>query len=411
MRLFRETTGTWASLAAPLSAGGEGEVRAVAGEPDLLAKVVFAASATADRADKVSVLARWPDRDPRVSFPIERLLEGPGLGFRGFLMPAFHGAVGLFELTNPAARQLRGIALDRSARVELATELADLVASLHGARLVLGDLLNPNNVLAVVASGRPAGIRAVDADTVQVTARDAAGRMRTFRCGVGQRSYLAPELIGQNLATLDRNPESDAYALAVLLWQLLKDAHPFAAIGARQPVDRRMEAGLWPWDHTRVLPAGWSPVDGGLPFARLPAGVRELFGRAFVAGHADPSRRPMPAEWHGELSAWRVSGGDGRGPFAQLLPAIHRAANGARRLVEHPPFHRVAGPAAAAAVFVAMALARLDEPPPVAAPPVVPQVPSAASRLPALLQGGGIPNAPALWRAALPEDADGQAPR
>jgi DNA-binding helix-hairpin-helix protein with protein kinase domain len=405
MRLFRETTGTWASLAPPLSAGGEGEVRPVAGEPGLLAKVVFAASATPDRAAKVSVLTRWPDRDPRVAFPVERLLDGPGGAFRGFLMPAFHGAVGLFELTNPAARRSRGITLTASRRVRLAADLADLAAHLHAARLVLGDLLNPSNVLAAVASGRPTGVRAVDADTVQVTARDAAGRLTTFRCGVGLRNFLAPELVGRDLATLDRTPASDAYALAVLLWQLLKDGHPFAATGAREPVDRRMRAGLWPWDHTRVLPAGWAPVDDGLPFARLPAGVRELFARTFVAGHAAPPRRPTPAEWHAELSAWRASGGDGRRPFRWVRPAVRRVATGTRRVFGHPTVRRFAGPVAAAAVFVALALARLDEPPPVVAPP------SAVSRLPAQVRGDEIPNAPALWRAALPEVARGQAER
>src|SRR6185436_15163783 len=66
----------------------------------------------------------------------------------------------------------------------------------------------------------------VDCDSIQL--RDPASG-RVFRCPKGTPEYTAPELQGLDFHTVDRTESSDAFALAVMVCQLLMaGSHPFA---------------------------------------------------------------------------------------------------------------------------------------------------------------------------------------
>ena len=58
----------------------------------------------------------------------------------------------------------------------------------------------------------------IDCDSMQVRAGG-----KVFHCTVAKGEYLAPELQGKDLATTDRTPESDNFALAVLLFLMLME--------------------------------------------------------------------------------------------------------------------------------------------------------------------------------------------
>jgi hypothetical protein len=141
----------------------------------------------------------------------------------------------------------------------------------------------------------------VDADSLQV--RDPDGGV--FRSRVGKAEFTPPELQGVSFETVDRAPEHDRFGLAVLLYLLLMEGtHPFAArlvpgIEAT-PVEERIRRGLFP--HARpdddCHPPRLSPR-----FDTLDERVREMFMRAFVAGHTDPAARPTAAEWRDALEA------------------------------------------------------------------------------------------------------------
>jgi serine/threonine protein kinase len=108
----------------------------------------------------------------------------------------------------------------------------------------------------------------------------------------GQISYYAPE-IRRDPRPTRVSPETDRFALAVILHELLLARHPAEAVIRDDPdsFDRVMRMGGWPDD-----PAG-SPhprAEGGLPVHCLDPRLQNLFRRALGPM---PAARPRAAEW------------------------------------------------------------------------------------------------------------------
>ncbi|MBV8189085.1 MAG: hypothetical protein JOY64_04480 [Alphaproteobacteria bacterium] len=113
---------------------------------------------------------------------------------------------------------------------------------------------------------------------------------------IGQARYYAPE-IRRDPRPARVTAETDRYALAVLLHELLLARHPVAAVVDTDPIrcDQVMRVGGWPDD-----PAG-SPHprgDEGLPVDCLDTRLQSLFRRAL--GPA-PEARPHGGEWFAAL--------------------------------------------------------------------------------------------------------------
>src|SRR5262249_12787408 len=124
---------------------------------------------------------------------------------------------------------------------------------------------------------------------------------QVHRCPVGKPEYTPPELQGARFADFDRGPEHDAFALAVLIFQLLMQGiHPFAGryTGQGEPADLtgRIVAGHWPYVKRRSVP--YLPNPHAPPFTVLPPQVQELMQRCFEDGHARQALRPSAAAWH-----------------------------------------------------------------------------------------------------------------
>jgi DNA-binding helix-hairpin-helix protein with protein kinase domain len=105
-------------------------------------------------------------------------------------------------------------------------------------------------------------------------------------------------------AEVDRLPQHDAFALAVLIFQLLMHGiHPFAgtSTGLSEPdsIAARIAAGHWPYAWLRESSIGPSPH--APPWFTLPPSVQELLHRCFEAAHAEPDLRPTAAEWQHAL--------------------------------------------------------------------------------------------------------------
>jgi hypothetical protein len=144
-----------------------------------------------------------------------------------------------------------------------------------------------------------AGVTLVDADSFQVP-----GPAGVFRCRVGKAEYTPPELQDICLAGRDLGPEHDAFALGVLIFQLLMQGlHPFAGVcaedGDTDPLPARIRAGWWPYAWKRTGPV--RPAPHAPPWAVLPPAVQELLTCCFEDGHADPARRPSAAAWQQAL--------------------------------------------------------------------------------------------------------------
>jgi WD40 repeat protein len=302
-RVLLEPDGALLAVAErPLASGGEAAVFELPDRPGLVAKVYY--RPTQYHAAKLAAMLAAPPADPfatghvSIAWPQGRLLAADGSGrLVGFVMARVREALPLFEFYNPRSRRRLCPLFHHGYLLRTARNLAAAVGALHQRGYVVGDL-NETNVLA----NNQALVTLVDTDSFQVP----AGSGAVYRCPVGKPEYTPPELQHLRFAEFDRSAEHDAFALAVLVFQLLmQGVHPFAGrfTGQGEPLAlaERIARGLWPYAVGRPVP--YAPNPHAPPFATLPAALQELFRRCFEDGHVQAARRPAAAEWRDGLAA------------------------------------------------------------------------------------------------------------
>jgi hypothetical protein len=285
-------TGQAVALGAVLAEGGEGRLCAT-DRPGQVAKLYH--RPVPERAAKLAALLTHPARMLEgVAWPLAALRDPAGRSV-GFLMPWIEGAQPLTVLANARLRQRLAPGFSWYYLHVAARRLADLLGRLHAAEIVVGDL-KPENLLVDAR----AQITLIDADSVQFTASGVP-----YRCAVGAEGFVPPELVGQDLAAIDRNQSHDRFALGVLIHMLLLGHHPFAGLwqgGGQGPDDPPSLDGLVRGGHYPGLAV--SPQRPG-PFAVTPnvlhPALRGLVRRCFVDGHRQPAARPAPSEWAAAL--------------------------------------------------------------------------------------------------------------
>jgi DNA-binding helix-hairpin-helix protein with protein kinase domain len=134
---------------------------------------------------------------------------------------------------------------------------------------------------------------------MQVT--DPATGKRLF-CRVGRPEFTPPELIHADWSKTVRHPSSDLFALAIHIYQLLLEGeHPFRGVwagpGEKPPVAELAQRGDW----AHKVGGPLSPRPSAIPVTVLPAGIFEMFRRAFEDGAVNPSARPSAAAWEQAL--------------------------------------------------------------------------------------------------------------
>jgi DNA-binding helix-hairpin-helix protein with protein kinase domain len=281
-------------LATPLDRGGEAEIYQMSGSPFRVAKIYHPQHRTAERRRKLELMIADPPDDPEnarghasIAWPTELVVDAHG-AFLGFLMPGIDtGATRKLVDVYNVSSYPKG--LTWADLLLVARNLAVALAALHQKGYVVGDL-NESNLLVA----RNDLITFVDCDSMQV--RDAATG-QVFRCPVGKGEYSPPELQGVSFGAVDRTPESDAFALAVMISQLLfLGRHPFA--GGSNP---RVEDNILRQD-SFLLNGGQPPAGTPSPNV-LPARILDLFLRCFREGHGEPRRRPAADDWADALDA------------------------------------------------------------------------------------------------------------
>lgn len=293
MKLF-DLQGGALGFATLLDRGGEAEIHQIPGSPFRVAKIYHPHHRTTERRRKLELMIADPPDDPEkarghasIAWPAELVMDENG-GFLGFLMPGIdiHATRKLVDVYNVSSYPQ---GLTWADLLLVAHNLAVALAALHRRGYVVGDL-NESNLL-VDPKDR---ITFVDCDSMQVCDRLTG---QVFRCPVGKGEYSPPELQGVSFGTVDRTPESDAFALAVMISQLLLlGRHPFA--GGRSP---RVEDNIVQQDS--FLLQGGQPPAGTPPANVLPTRLQDLFLRCFREGHREPRRRPTADEWSDALDA------------------------------------------------------------------------------------------------------------
>jgi DNA-binding helix-hairpin-helix protein with protein kinase domain len=284
----------------PLGRGGEASIYAVPGRPDIAAKIYH--NPCEEHAGKLAAMLAAPPVAPpqpgqhiTLAWPISRLLEPRDTShILGYLMPRLDHARLIWEIYNPGLRREICPHFHFGSLLRTARNLAAVVHSLHECGYVVGDL-NESNILVTPQ----ALVTLIDVDSIQVPGSD-----RLYRCRVGRPEYTPPELQGVAFADVDRLPQHDAFALAVLIFQLLMQGiHPFAGTcisnGEPDSIAARIAAGHWPYALLRAGPIHPSPH--APPWYALPPSVQELLHRCFEDAHEQPELRPNAADWQDAL--------------------------------------------------------------------------------------------------------------
>lgn len=294
-----------------LGRGGEASVYAIPGRKDVAAKIYH--NPNEEHAGKLAAMMAAPPvalpepgQHVTLAWPLSRLLEPPpcpppnlggdqeGGRVIGYLMPRIDKAHLIWEIYNPGVRREICPQFRFDSLLRIARNLAAVVRDLHECGYVIGDL-NESNVLVTPR----AQVTLIDVDSFQAPASD-----RLYRCRVGRPEYTSPELQGVAFADVDRWPQHDNFALAVLIFQLLMQGiHPFAGrcrqTNSDDSIAARIAAGNWPYVWRRTIPIEPSPH--APPWFVLPPSVQELFHRCFEDAHSEPELRPTAAQWQHAL--------------------------------------------------------------------------------------------------------------
>jgi hypothetical protein len=272
-----------------LGRGGEGEVLPVVHAPGLVAKVLK--EPTPERRAKLEAMIRNPlfgtPARPTAAWPQDILFTaGRSRSFIGYLMPRVAGAHPMFECYNPEARRTTCPGIDYRFLVRSGRNLATAIALTHARGYVIGDVNESNALVSADAQ-----VTLIDTDSWQI--HDSV-RRATYRCPVGKPEFMAPELQGTDLRTVDRSATHDQFALAVLLFKLMTEgSHPFDGVfngpGEPPPLELRIAVGSLPWRNRTGL---WAPRPLAMPIDALHPRLRELFVQCFEVGHRQPHLRP-----------------------------------------------------------------------------------------------------------------------
>jgi DNA-binding helix-hairpin-helix protein with protein kinase domain len=290
------------SLGPRLDSGGEGVVYEVNGRPELVAKLLLRAAdrqATYLRLDALRRHRRTPRivlselADPgRTAWPIA-MITTVGGDYLGYLMPDLRARFrSLDYVLVPELRREQFPAATWATSLAAAGSLANLVADLHTAGYVIGDLKKEN--LWVDDHAR---VAISDVDSFQFTDQTTG----FFPCTSRTAGYTAPEGIAGTEPRLDES--SDNFVLAILVHQLLMAGmHPFFG----QPADGSPYVSYD--DNVRagrarlIKPESVIVRPGDPPASVLPASLRNLFRQCFGdTGRSDRSARPTATAWLASL--------------------------------------------------------------------------------------------------------------
>lgn len=279
--------------------GGEATVYRVRGRSGWLAKI-YEQEARPNYADKLTWMIHNPPDNPTSSIAHSSLAWPSSLVFdskrilAGYMMPYIRGAVPLLEVFNPRRRKAILPRFDRRYLHRTARNLAVALTALHARGYVVGDL-NESNVLVTSS----ALISLIDTDSFQV--KEVRGNRIVYHpCPVGKLEYTPPELHSQAIGRVVREPNHDAFALGVLIFQLLMEgSHPFRAqwlgSGEPPPIETRIAQGVFPY--TTFPDSRVCPPKGVPDLHLLHPALAELVFRCFIDGHKDPQQRPDPVKW------------------------------------------------------------------------------------------------------------------
>ncbi len=288
-----------------LARAGEGAVYRVSGDATILLKI-FDVPPSARAVRKLELLTSYTPKPDFVALPLETAVDVATREVVGFVQPFYRRTVPISAAFDSTGRARCGLPDQLGHQVTLCRFLAEAMARLHAANLVMGDVSDTNFLLGRNWLGRVTAISVIDCNSLQISLRTNLGH-EVFTSGVATEAYTAPEVQSTDWSISPRTVFSDNFGLAVLCWLLLfNGSHPFAVASPRNvdvpPLGERIERRLFPFAPATPLPAGWTLLTLDPSLGVLPSDLREMFFRTFSA--EDARDRPTADEWVRALRNW-----------------------------------------------------------------------------------------------------------
>jgi len=291
-----------------LGSGGEGSVYEIVGYPNRVAKIYHDESnfQKKEREAKINAMVaisqnfnfKSASLSNDIAWPLAPLYDVNG-NFIGFGMDRIPATTELDDLYVYPTKNNATVTIKD--RVTCLISLCDVIERLHKIDQVFGDF-NPNNIK--IKSDWTVSF--VDADSYHVN-----NKGNVYRCVVCAPGYVAPEVIrackGTTYAQCKYTTftkETDRFALAIHIFRMLMNGcHPFTCerhvtrVGsapAPKSTDKRVETGETPFFKSvpNCVAPQYAPDINSLPLY-----LRDLFRKAFIEGHTEPSKRPSASEW------------------------------------------------------------------------------------------------------------------
>ena len=295
--------GNTINLGNEIGHGGEGKVYLIHGYQSDVAKI-YIKQQLPEVHRKILAMIQNPPHDPTINGPTKHrsiawpsdilYLDRQKTRFAGFIMPRIDMKI-FIKLLNYISPD------DRVKKFQggftwlhlftTAFNISSCLAAIHERGYCVGDI-NESNIL--VAPTTPLTI--IDCDSFQV---NEPSSNKVWRCKVGKVDYTAPEILDYRYEDINRTKETDCFALAIIIFQLLMEGfHPYAASGKLvddAPTTRdKIRKGIFPYTSSMK---GIAPPHDAPPFDILHPEIQTLFHRCFHIGHKDPAARPSAKEW------------------------------------------------------------------------------------------------------------------
>ncbi len=273
-----------------IGAGGEGAVYEDRNDSGMVIKVLHQQHATPERAAKLQAMCDNPPQNAQaLSWPNGLETDSSGLRYR---MPkASRGAGTAYRFISAnERRQLPKGQQEYEYRTRLGVRIAEAFRWLHTIYVRIGDV-NPSNILV----SDDGSVMLIDCDSFQIPGPPGH---QPYPCVVGSPEYTAPEI--DDFRRQFRSQDSDNFALAVLLYQLLGNgSHPYQGIDASadETVSNIRERIKGHRFAHQPRERRWRPTPGQTRSWRaMPDPVRNAFRHAFSPG-ASHIGRPTADAW------------------------------------------------------------------------------------------------------------------
>jgi len=276
-------------LGQQIGRGGEGNVFAIEGQNDRVAKIY---SKQPDQGKIQKLAAMTATASPSLlriaAWPID-LLTDSNSGVRGFVMPRIVARRDIHELYSPKSRSEEFPEADFRFLVHVGANIARAFAIIHEHGHVLGDV-NHGNLLV----GPDGTVVLIDCDSFQIRMGS-----NVFTCDVGVPLFTAPELHGRSFRNLQRTANHDLFGLAVLLFHLLYiGRHPFAGRYSGpgdMPIERAIAEYRFAYGPDRAI-NGMDRPPGTISLETLGTAIAQQFTQAFNRS-GSAAGRPVAKSW------------------------------------------------------------------------------------------------------------------